>query len=71
MIANDNPTSLEHDPLATEETCRACQAGDGSYGFRPYDHKAVTKHRPRNFDEMVEHWKAEFRARRGAGEANQ
>lgn len=51
---------LEHDPMATEETCPACQAGAASYGFRPFDHKAVTEKRPRDFDQQVESLKRSY-----------
>lgn len=46
--------SLVHDPTADEEHCPACQAGPTSIDFRPYDHKAVSEKRPRDFHAQVE-----------------
>ena len=61
--------TIEHNPLVTKEKCPACQLGENSYGFRPFDHEAVLKHRPRDFDEQVESLKASYPSwwRKGAG----
>jgi len=38
-----------HDPLATAETCAGCKLQPGSY-----DHEAVRRARPRDFEAQVE-----------------
>lgn len=42
--------SLAHDPLGTELTCPACLSGKTGY-----DHDAVRRARPDDFDRQLEH----------------